>query len=464
MTSEAPLDVAVAKDHPTGLHQRHAQSSAAQFKDIEFKNRPSLLSSDSSTSKNYRGILNLAILLLIITNARLVIVNGIKYGILLNFEIFSVHDWHHWPGVMIACTLHIFILATYFIEKFAATNKLTNEKAQQYHLINLVCEVLIPCLLVWFVQPNPASGIIVMLFTTVIFAKLYSYYEVNKDLRELAGKEDPSQKDTPINDSEKQTGITYPNNVTLKNMYYFICVPTLCYKLEYPRANTIRVGYLIRRILEAGFFSFLILAIVEQYIIPLVHNSLIPLNTIDLLRITERLLKLALPNLCVWLLGFYVFFHLYLNILAEITMFGDRLFYRDWWNSTNLSYFWRHWNLPVHTWIYAHVFTPVMKKGYSKNTAIFMCFFVSAFFHEVILGVPFQMLKLWAFAGMMAQLPAIILTEPLRGHQFGNVMFWFSIVLGQPFLVLMVYRDWYQRHYADLITADTSSAATLQFY
>lgn len=65
MTSEAPLDVSVAKDQPTGVHQRHAQPSALPLKDIEFKNRPSLLSSDSSMSKNYRGLLNLAILLLV---------------------------------------------------------------------------------------------------------------------------------------------------------------------------------------------------------------------------------------------------------------------------------------------------------------------------------------------------------------------------------------------------------------
>ncbi len=57
-----------------------------------------------------------------------------------------------------------------------------------------------------------------MLCTTVMFAKMYSYYEVNKDLREHAGKEEPSQKDSTVRDSEKQTGITYPNNVTLKSM------------------------------------------------------------------------------------------------------------------------------------------------------------------------------------------------------------------------------------------------------
>lgn len=33
----------------------------------------------------------------------------------------------------------------------------------------------------------------------------------------------------------------------------------------------------------------------------------------------ERLLKLAVPNTYFWLLGFYAFFHLTLNLLAEVS-------------------------------------------------------------------------------------------------------------------------------------------------
>jgi len=47
----------------------------------------------------------------------------------------------------------------------------------------------------------------------------------------------------------------------------------------------------------------------------------------------------------------------------------------------------------------------------------------------------------------MAQIPLIILTAGFRGGQAGNIIFWFSIVLGQPFLTLMMYRAWYQKHF-----------------
>lgn len=42
----------------------------------------------------------------------------------------------------------------------------------------------------------------------------------------------------------------------------------------------------------------------------------------------ERLLKLSLPNLYLWLLMFYTLFDLWLNIVAELTGFGDREFYK----------------------------------------------------------------------------------------------------------------------------------------
>ena len=47
---------------------------------------------------------------------------------------------------------------------------------------------------------------------------------------------------------------------------------------------------------------------------------------------------------------FYIYFHAFLNITGELLRFGDRQFYRDWWNATTIDYFWRNWNIPVHKW------------------------------------------------------------------------------------------------------------------
>ena len=63
---------------------------------------------------------------------------------------------------------------------------------------------------------------------------------------------------------------------------------------------------------------------------------------------TERLLKLAIPNHLLWIVSFYLIFHSYLNLVGELTQFGDRRFYLDWWNAPDINTFWRTWNLPVH--------------------------------------------------------------------------------------------------------------------
>lgn len=72
-------------------------------------------------------------------------------------------------------------------------------------------------------------------------------------------------------------------------------------------------------------------------------------------------LKLAIANTYLWLLMFYAYFHLYLNLWAEILRFGDRVFYKDWWNSSEIGSYWRLWNMPVHLWCVTR------SKGYLKS-------------------------------------------------------------------------------------------------
>ena len=108
-----------------------------------------------------------------------------------------------------------------------------------------------------------------------------------------------------------------------------------------------------------------------------------------------------------WLLGFYLFFHLWLNMLAEITRFGDRLFYRDWWNARTIEAYWRNWNLPVHHWMLRHLYYPLTRLGVSKSISTFLVFAVSAALHEVIISTPFRILSFHAFFGMLAQVPLI---------------------------------------------------------
>jgi diacylglycerol O-acyltransferase-1 len=63
----------------------------------------------------------------------------------------------------------------------------------------------------------------------------------------------------------------------------------------------VRKRWLLRRVLELAAFTGLLLFIANQYLEPAVSNAMKPLSESDWLRVLERVLKLALPNLYAWL-------------------------------------------------------------------------------------------------------------------------------------------------------------------
>jgi len=185
---------------------------------------------------------------------------------------------------------------------------------------------------------------------------------------------------------------------------------------------------------------------VEQYVIPTVKNAKVPLEQLAWLPLLERVLKLSIPNLYIWLMMFYCFFHLWLNVLAELLRFGDRTFYMDWWNAETLDYYWRTWNLPVHHWAMRYVYIPMLNLGLPKVSAANLVFFFSAVFHELLLSVPTHRLRTWAFLGMMAQGPLVMLTRHPRMREtpwLGNVIFWLSFcIIGQPLCMLLYWHGY----------------------
>jgi diacylglycerol O-acyltransferase-1 len=90
---------------------------------------------------------------------------------------------------------------------------------------------------------------------------------------------------------------------------------------------------------------------------------------------------------------FYLYFHAYLNICGELLRFGDRQFYRDWWNARTVAYFWRNWNIPVHKWLSRHIYRPLITAGLTRFKVCFLfCFgffFCFCVADECVVGVGF---------------------------------------------------------------------------
>uniref|UniRef100_A0A9R1SNT2 O-acyltransferase n=2 Tax=Cyprinus carpio TaxID=7962 RepID=A0A9R1SNT2_CYPCA len=442
---------------PANKHKSHSDAGDDAFSC--HKLQESLLSSNSGYS-NYRGILNWCVVMLVLSNARLVLENLIKYGILVDpIQIISLFlkDPYSWPALCLIIVSNVFIMAALYIERKLSVGTISECTGTFLHCINLAALLFVPAATVLSVSSmTPVGGVMALGVFTVLFLKLYSYRDVNKWCREsrrakarTLSRSHSCPSVHKANGTAGYTHVSYPGNLTHRDIYYFIFVPTLCYELNFPRSPRIRKRFLLRRLLEMLFLMQLMIGLIQQWMVPTIQNSMKPFQDMDLSRIVERLLKLAVPNHFIWLIFFYWYFHSSMNFVAELMQFGDREFYRDWWNSETIPYFWSNWNIPVHKWCLRHFYKPMLVKGVNKFTAQLAVFFMSAFFHEYLVSVPLKMFRLWAFLGMMAQIPlAYFVGRFLRGN-YGNAAVWMSLIIGQPIAVLMYFHDYYVLHYGN---------------
>ncbi|XP_059021448.1 diacylglycerol O-acyltransferase 1 [Mustela lutreola] len=412
----------------------------------------SLFSSDSGFS-NYRGILNWCVVMLILSNARLFLENLIKYGILVDpIQVVSLFlkDPYSWPALCLVIVANVFAVAAFQVEKRLAVGALTEQAGLLLHVANLASILCFPAAVALLLESiTPVGSVLALMVYTILFLKLFSYRDVNLWCRERRAK----ARAKAASAGKKASGgaaprtVSYPDNLTYRDLYYFLFAPTLCYELNFPRSPRIRKRFLLRRLLEMLFLTQLQVGLIQQWMVPTIQNSMKPFKDMDYSRIIERLLKLAVPNHLIWLIFFYWFFHSCMNAVAELMQFGDREFYRDWWNSESVTYFWQNWNIPVHKWCLRHFYKPMLRRGSSKWLARTGVFFASAFFHEYLVSVPLHMFRLWAFTGMMAQIPLAWLVSRFFQGNYGNAAVWLTLIIGQPVAVLMYVHDYYVLNY-----------------
>ncbi|KAK4344328.1 hypothetical protein RND71_037422 [Anisodus tanguticus] len=291
------------------------------------RNKESPLSSAAIFKQSHAGLLNLCVVVLISINSRLIIENLMKYGLLIGSGFWrsstSVRDW---PLLMCCLSLPIFPLAAFLVEKLAQKKYMNERVTVTLHIIITTAAILYPVLVILRCDSAFLSGNTLMLFACIVWMKLVSYAHTSYDMRQLAKSVDKGEN----------SEINYSYNVSFKSLAYFMVAPTLCYQLSYPRSACIRKGWLARQLIKLVIFTGLMGFMIEQYINPIVQSSQHPLKG-DLLYAIETVLRLSLPNLYVWLCMFYCLFHLWLNILAELLRFGDREFYKDWWNAKTID-------------------------------------------------------------------------------------------------------------------------------
>ncbi|XP_068811548.1 diacylglycerol O-acyltransferase 1 isoform X5 [Struthio camelus] len=386
--------------------------------------------------------------------------NFIKYGLLFDpIKIISVFmkDPYKWPAIYLIAASVLLALPAVFIERYLKKVRGSGCIGLALQTLNLLSLVAFPAVMVYRMKAiTPVGGLLTMFVYLIITLKLFSYYQVNRWLREgnprsVRGsarmQAECSSHHSRRNERGQSKQIVYPMNLKVKDLYYFLLAPTLCYQLNFPRLKQCRYGYIIKRLLEMVFLFHLMLGLIQQWIVPNIHKSMKPINEIESTLLTEYILKLAVPNHFVWLIFFYWYFHSCLNCLAELLRFGDRQFYLDWWNADSVLQFWSRWNIPAHRWLDRHVYKPLLHHGYDKWQARLAVFLLSACFFEYLIAIPLKMFRFWMFIVMLSQIPLSCLLKWLFGGSYGNILMWISLVLGPPLTVLLYFHDYYILHH-----------------
>ena len=453
----------------TGQHQDIIQklkkkvhvTSFPASKNMHTSSKVSPLSS-SATKQNYRGFFNLGVIILLISHFRLILDNMLNHGFRFAtfFDTNASNDASQGcagdvPRPLLVLSSWVVIVGvTYGIEKMAQFGQLSDRFTMIIQGVLSMMNITGSALWVWYSNSHSALSMLYLLQSVIIWMKMISYAHCNRDVRiahkhALQHGSDDSTRESNVHSEIQDVegpAVTFPHNLTVSNLLYFCVAPTLCYQLNYPRSPRVRKTVVLTLLVRLVITLALMLFVVEQIMKPSLEAAMEPMKQLDIQNVLFRFLQLTIPSTYVWLLGFYLFFHLWLNLLAELTRFSDKEFYLDWWNARTIDEYWRTWNLPVHHWMIRHLYYPSIRLGVSKKYAVYLAFFFSAVMHEFIISIPFQRISFHAFLGMLLQAPLVPITRKLNtlfnNPSIGNVFFWMSFcIIGQPIGIIMYYYE-----------------------
>lgn len=145
--------------------------------------------SDEAPMQNYRGLLNLGLIILAISNFRILLATTKEYGFVLK-NLFSFGSTTNIaaldiPFVSGMLLLNIFVIFAYGIELSLSSGLFNEAFGMTMHVLNTNASILIPMWIVWSIIESPLNGVILMMSSVILWMKLISYVHSNKDYRQF---------------------------------------------------------------------------------------------------------------------------------------------------------------------------------------------------------------------------------------------------------------------------------------
>ena len=420
-----------------------------------YKERESFLTK-SFTSTSYRGMGTLAIVGFIFTQLRNLAKNYATYG-LLPIDFGNVLH-----PIVLVYGIGWFVLANtilYISQKLVFQKKISKNVADIIGCINFVVAFVFPADYCHRFQPDTLHAFVYVGWSLTMIMKMASYMHFMHELRGLLPRlPDSETKDPKIKKLEKSQLKLYisPENlkvvdknkkdiskiIDIKDLLYFYAVPTLVYQLYFPRTPGIRWNVVLKLAVTTGLLTAFITFWMNQYFIPIVRVTSQAFREGSFLSKIANILDMANSVAVLMPVSTYLIFHSYLNFMAELLCFGDRDFYKDWWNSERIRYFWNRWNRLVHKWCQRHVYFFILKHRYSKVLALTGVFLFSGIMHEYLFSIPSRIFVLYSL-GFMSQVPIIMLERKFDRYfsQFNTITFlvWAAVGYALAPLALVQY-------------------------
>ncbi|KAL6424097.1 hypothetical protein ACFW04_009764 [Cataglyphis niger] len=251
---------------------------------------------------------------------------------------------------------------------------------------------------------------------------------------------------------KSHSDISPPSGPRFSQYLYFLFAPTLIYRDEYPRTKEIRWKFVIQNFAVLGPAIFYAAFILECLVMPVFYNF--GTQPLEPMWYVKNIIDACIPGILIFIFTNYVFLHAWLNAWAEMLQFADRLFYKDWWNSTSIRMYHRTWNVVVHDWLYTYIYKDMYEivVPHNKPLATFTVFFVSSICHDYVFTFAFRFFY-----------PLMLIVFGSTGFIFfsniSNIIIWMTFCICNSILVNLYAIEYYARYncspysdyYADLL-------------
>jgi hypothetical protein len=447
----------------TDLNQRNIKKSRDFPLSLKFESKVGDSPfSDKSKILNLRGFLNLFILYSLLNYSRLIIEHTLNYKQIFwdNWKILFP-DWPLHHILLLMFTYAVVLVLAYFLQYYSFKGKLSPLHTDIIAFTLLSVYFLFASWLIYifnfsvFVNMFLNGCTISILFKAISFSHVCHSVRIilasfkNKSIdadnyEEYFQENELSKENFDIIFGAKDDPV---NLIPIEHCMFYFFIPTFDFKLSYKKKEKINKIFLIKRMTETVILWGLFFFMIAHFVVPIIQKSDdVFIKETHILEKLTYFVKLALACTASWIVMFIAVFHGYCQSVSEILRYSDRAFYLDWWNSRNLSQYWRTWNLPIHSFFLRHVSNPLTSMGLNRHAINTIVFIISAIFHEYIISLSLKKFCTWTLVSFSMQYFYILFEQvymkyfKLEKSNYGNYMFWgMFCVYGQPTLVLQYY-------------------------